>query len=58
VGSTGKEAAFPPLSDFQSIASLLSGLYLTIDGYMGDRTEQLSSGTRERARDDTARFMS
>jgi hypothetical protein len=52
------EAVFPPLSDFQLIESLLSGLYLTIDGYISDRTEQLSSGTRETERDDTTRFMS
>jgi hypothetical protein len=37
VDSTGIEAAFPPLSDFQPIASLLSGLDLSIDEYISDR---------------------
>jgi hypothetical protein len=34
VDGIGTEAAFPPLFNFQPIASLLSGLYLIIDEYI------------------------
>jgi len=55
-GDIGIEAAFPPLFDFQPSASLLSGLHLTIDGYIGRRDR--AALVRYQEGRDTTRFMS
>jgi hypothetical protein len=56
VGSIGIEAAFPPLSDFQPSALLLSGLHLTIDEYISRRDR--AALVRYQEGHDTTRFMS
>jgi hypothetical protein len=54
-GSIGIEAASPPLSDFQPSASVLSGLYLTIDEYISRRDRTALDRYQEGR--DTIRFM-
>jgi hypothetical protein len=49
------EAAFPLLSDYQPIGSLLSGLYPTIDEYVSDRDR--AALVRYQEGRDTTRFM-